>query len=256
MFADQIRIAIAGLRTLPATDEIMRTISAAHWNGGGSPLITEEEQGELEQLLHLRRLALRGLNKPAAGASASAPQDTRPPLPRHLFPVRRTQRTPDRARSIARRRTLATAGVLPPALAAHFTTGELAVLAIIASDAGCTRQCDASIAEIAARAGVARTTVQNAVRRAGDLGLILMTERRQPGRPNDTNLIRIISAEWKQWIKRGGKRPGTGVQAERTYWKDRGFKNLSRTGNPTDIKKRTTDKIRSKCPSGPPPAVA
>lgn len=255
MFANQIRMAITGIRSLHATDEIMQAISQAAWNNGGKPLISEDEQGELEQLLHLRRLELRGQNKPV-GASAAPPQESRPPLPRHLYPVRRTQRSPDRARSIARRRTLATAGVLPPALAAHFTTGELAVLAIIASDAGGNRQCDASIAEIAARAGVARTTVQNAVRRAGDLGLIFMTERRRPGRPNDTNLIRIISAEWKQWIKRGGKRPGTGVQAERAYWKDRGFKKLSRTGNPTDIKIRTTDKIRSKCPSGPPAAVA
>lgn len=253
MFANQIEQALS-TANLKQIDVIM----AAVWRGYATGSVAENDAQKFADLAEVRRIAIRGSRNIPVGASAHPIADTtsRPPLPRHLFPARRQQRSPDRARSMARRRNLSRAGVLPNALAERFTNGELAVLAIIAADAGCTRQCDASIAEIAARAGVQRTTVQNAVRLARDLGLITMIERRRPGRPSETNLIRIISAEWKQWIKRGGKRPESGVQAERAYWKHRGFKKTDRTDNPTGIIKRTTDNKRSKRPFGPPMAVA
>lgn len=260
MFTNQIETALS-VASLKQIDAIMKAV----WSAYGSGSITETDAEQIATQAEVRRVLIRGAGAVAvrtgpAGASiqSASALDQRPPLPRHLFPARRRQRAPDRAKSIARRRTLATAGVMPPALAARFTTGEMAALAIIASEAGCTRQCDCSIAEIAARAGVARTTVQNAVRRAQDLGLIVMTERRRPGRASDTNLIRITSAEWKQWMMRGSRRPGTGVaQAERVLFKDHGgFKKTDCTGNPTGIRKGRSIKIRSKRPSGPPKAVA
>lgn len=258
MFAEQIGTALA-TANLKQIDAIMKAV----WSAYGSGSVSEAEAEQLATHAEVRRISIRGAGavaKPGQAAQAEnvSVTDRRPPLPRHLYPVRRQQRSPDRARSMVRRRTLATAGVLPPALAAHFTMGELAVLHIIASEAGCTRQCDASIAEIAARAGVQRTTVQNAVRRAQDIGLILMTERRRPGRPNDTNLIRIISAEWKQWMMRDSRRPGTGVaQAERALVKDhRGFKKTDCTDIPTGKRNRRPTNIRSKRPYGPPKAVA
>lgn len=256
MFINQIENALS-VASLKQIDAIMKTV----WSAYGSGAIAEGDAEQLATHAEIRRISIRGAGAVAVqtgGASIQPVPDQRPPLPRHLFPARRQQRSPDRAKSIARRRTLATAGVMPPSLAARFTTGELAALAIIASEAGCTRQCDCSIAEIAARAGVARTTVQNAVRHAQDLGLIVMTERRRPGRPSDTNLIRITSAEWKQWIIKGSRRYGAGVaQAERALRKDhRGFKKTDRSDNSTSNKKGRPIKIRSKCPSGPPKAVA
>lgn len=235
----------------------------AVWSAYGSGSICETEAEQLATHAEVRRISIRGAGTVAVrtspvGASTQPAADPRPALPRHLYPVRKRQRSPNRARSITRRRTLACAGILPPALAARFTTGELAVLAIIASEAGCNSTCDCSIAEIAARAGVARTTVQTAVRRAGDLGLVLMTERRRPGRPSLTNLIRVVSMEWKAWIRHGTTRPASGVaKAEQAFYSNHtGFKKTNRSDTPYGYKKGRPTKTRPKRPSGPPTAVA
>jgi len=45
---------------------------------------------------------------------------------------------------------------MPPALAAKFTQGELAVLRIVADEVRRTGSCVRTVAEIAARAGVCR----------------------------------------------------------------------------------------------------
>jgi hypothetical protein len=68
--------------------------------------------------------------------------------------------------SIQRRRSLAASGPMPATLACRFTTGELAVLRIVADAVRDNGQCVKSIPEIAARAGVCRTTAQNAIRQA------------------------------------------------------------------------------------------
>lgn len=92
---------------------------------------------------------------------------------------------------------------MPPTLACRFTTGELAVLRIVADAVRDNGQCLKSIPEIAARAGVCRTTAQNAIRMAARLGLLTVQERRRDGRRNEVNVVRIVSAEWMVWIKRG-----------------------------------------------------
>jgi hypothetical protein len=65
--------------------------------------------------------------------------------------------------------------------------------------------CDRTIAEISARAGVCRTTAQNAIRAAAAMGLLTAQERRRQGQKNLPNVVRIVSREWLQWIKRGGR---------------------------------------------------
>ena len=72
---------------------------------------------------------------------------------------------------------------MPPALAARFTTGELAALAVIARQCQRGGICTLPIDAIAALAGVSRTTVQNALRAAKAQGLIFARERRRPGLP-------------------------------------------------------------------------
>ena len=54
--------------------------------------------------------------------------------------------------------------------------------------------------------------VKNAVREAARLGLLTVEERRQEGRRNLPNVVRIVAKEWTIWLARGGRPPR--LQAE------------------------------------------
>ncbi|MGO9432132.1 hypothetical protein [Rhodoblastus sp.] len=90
---------------------------------------------------------------------------------------------------------------MPPAIAAHFTLGEQAVLAVVAREVQRSGRCEFCLDKIAAIAGVCRTLVQNSIREARRLGLLAMTERRRRGAKSLTNVISIVSAEWSGWLK-------------------------------------------------------
>src|SRR3712207_4908552 len=94
---------------------------------------------------------------------------------------------------------------MPPALACKFTVSELAVLRIVGDEVRQHGYCDRCVDEIAARAGVCRRMVQNAIREAARLGLLTIEERRREGRRNLPNVIRIASKEWTSWLTRGGR---------------------------------------------------
>ena len=85
---------------------------------------------------------------------------------------------------------------MPPGLACRFTVGELAVLRIVGDEVRQHGRCDRCVDEIAARAGVCRRMVQNALREAARLGLVTVEERRREGRRNLPNVVRIASREW------------------------------------------------------------
>ncbi len=85
---------------------------------------------------------------------------------------------------------------------------ELACLRIVADEVRAHGDCSLTIAEIAARAGVCRTSCQNALRAAVRAGMVHVEERRQRGQKNLPNLITIVSAEWRTWLARGPKRIG------------------------------------------------
>jgi hypothetical protein len=182
----------------PQLNELGREVWAA-WSAG--TLSDAEAQEAAERIQARRRVA---------------PVPTAPPERRSVFPKHRTQRSPDRQRSIERRRRLAASGPMPPQLAAYFTTGELAVLRIVGDECRAHGLCSLHIDAIAARAGVCRTTAQNAMREARALGLVTVEERRRRGQPSRTNLVRVISGEWRTWL-----RLGAGV----------GFKRLNSTDN-------------------------
>jgi hypothetical protein len=76
---------------------------------------------------------------------------------------------------------------------------------VIATEVKRRGQCDLYIDQIAAFAGVGRTTARNAQRQAKRLGLILIDERRLSRRYNDANRITIISREWRAWLAHGRK---------------------------------------------------
>jgi hypothetical protein len=210
MFAEQMASAINDARTLTRLDDLSRAI----WQGWGANAVTDDQAQDLASLIHARRLVVRGEVKPVGI----------PPGRPTIFPPRRLQRAPMRSVAIARRRHLAASGPLPPSIACKFTVGELAALRIVTDEVRERGHCDRTIAEIAARAGICRTTAQNAIRAAAAMGLLTVQERRREGQKNLPNVVRIVSREWLQWIKRGVQATGGPVS------KSIGFKKTDPTG--------------------------
>src|SRR3954463_16198669 len=103
-----------------------------------------------------------------------------------------------------RRRRWAASGCLPPALAARFTLAEQAALAVVAAEHRRGGDCRLTNQEIADVAGVSLTTVKNALRAARGLNLISIEERRLTAFRNAPNVVRIVSPEWRAWLRLGG----------------------------------------------------
>ena len=192
MFTDQLARAI---EAAPANHlaELARSI----WQAHGAGVLDDASAQAAAELLHARQRAATPAPVPDAFKTARA-----------AFPARRVQRSPDRARSIERRRRLAASGPLPPTLASAFTTGELAALRIVGDEVRAHGVCALHLDAIAARAGVCRTTAQNAIREARRLGMVVVQERRRRGQPSATNIVRIISAEWRTWLRLADKGGG------------------------------------------------
>ena len=68
------------------------------------------------------------------------------------------------------------------------------------------RPCDGSLNELAARAGVCHSLAKRAVRLAELDGLFTVQRRPRSGRRHFTNVIRIIGAEWLDWLSKGRRR--------------------------------------------------
>jgi hypothetical protein len=186
MLAAQISQAIEGAHTVGALDHLSQMI----WKGVSAGALDDEAAHELLGAINARRQPARDRRQTVGHQPGRA----------SIFPPRRPQPSPRTAKCLSRRRQLVAAGPMPPHLAANFTPAELAALMIIREEVRLYGACSRSIAEVAARAGVGRTTVQNAVRQAVLLGLIIVKERRQRGDKNLTNVIRIVSQEWLAWI--------------------------------------------------------
>jgi hypothetical protein len=190
-FCNQMAAAIDGARTLTRLDDLSRSI----WQGLAAGAVGDDDAQALAERLHARKSVLRSEIKPVGipvGRSS-------------IFRPRRPQRAPQRPVAIARRRHLAASGPMPPALACKFTVSELAVLRIIGDEVRQHGHCDRCVDEIAARAGVCRRMVQNAIREAAWLGLVTIDERRREGCRNLPNVIRIVSKEWTVWLAKGGR---------------------------------------------------
>lgn len=192
MLAEQLSEAISVARTTAMLDDTSRLT----WRGLAEGLIDDKDAERLSIAIEASRAALQG-------------QGRRPPS-KPAFARLRSCTSPDRARSLSRRRQLAMSGAVPGTIAVSFTTGEIAALSVIARECQRRGACTWFMDKIAAVAGVSRTTARNALRQAQALGLIMVQERRHRAWRSDSNIIRIVSLEWLAWLRLGGcKKPKT-----------------------------------------------
>ncbi len=198
--------AIGGTKSLSTLDGIARAI----WTDWGAGWLTDEQASALAETLEGRKREVRGIDTVAIRAPQIAEAARKQGRLSHFPPKRKAARSPNRRASIARRRTLAASGPMPPQLASQFTTGELAALRIVADAVRDRGACMMTLGEIATRSGVCVTTARNALRQAAHEGLVTIEERRRDKRPNLANVVRVVSREWKTWIERGPKRKAQG----------------------------------------------
>lgn len=178
-------------------------VAQAMWSAFAAGQITEAEAEALSALIEARRLASCAHN------GGQIPNPTGTCAVGMIDALQDRQRSPrtgagSRPRtdaSLERRRRWAASGRLPPALAARFTLAEQSVLSIVAAETARRGDCRLSVPQLAAVAGVAETTVRNAIREARKFGLLTVEERRLTGFRNDTNVVRIVSPEWMAWLR-------------------------------------------------------
>lgn len=187
--AEQLADAITSATNFAALDNLARLT----WRGLAEGHLTDTEADALGTAVEARRAVFRG-NGPRLGHRAARPASGRP---------RPAPKSPDRQRSLERRRRQAASGILPAQLACRFTLGQAAVLAVIGRQTKATGSCALPIDAIAAMAGVSRTLVKGALREAVHLGLVRVDERPRPGRRHDTNVVTITSTEWRTWLRLG-----------------------------------------------------
>ncbi|MGF0539258.1 hypothetical protein ACQQ2Q_14775 [Agrobacterium sp. ES01] len=134
--------------------------------------------------------------------------------------VRRRVTTEERSREILRRRKWSGGSSMPAELRGYYSEAERAALSVIADRCKQKGFCDLCLDEIARVAGVGRTSVQNALRKARskELSHISVRERPQRSGKNLTNIIKIVSRAWRDWIVRaiGFKRLNTSVTSVKT----------------------------------------
>ena len=170
-------------------------LSSKLWAAHGAGAVSDDQAQQLAELIQQRR-------QPATrhgGANLLA-------VARYSIQRSPEQRSPDRRASITRRREHSATGPLPPAIAAGFTTGELAVLKVLADEWLAHGVCDRSLNELAARAGVCRSLAKRTIRQAELGGLITVQRRPRSGRKHLTSIVRIVRAEWLDWLAKGRRK--------------------------------------------------
>lgn len=196
MFADEIR------RAIEAADRItLPSVTALLWRAYGEGKVTEAEAETLSGLIEARTDAPAARRLPAGSLPSSEAAIAPASQDGTGTPRRAVGSRPRTDASLERRRRWAASGRLPPGLAARFTLAEQAVLALVATETSKRGDCRLAVGQLAAVAGVAETTVRNALREAKKHGLVTVEERRVTGFRNDTNVVRILSPEWQAWMR-------------------------------------------------------
>ena len=177
MFADELRRAV---EVSPRVK--LHAVAQLLWRAYAAGSVSEAQASELSDLIETRK-ALPASEKPAQ---------------------RRVGSRPHTPASMARRRSWAASGRLPPQIASRFTLAEAAVLAVVAVEVKKRGTCVLTIGEIAGTAGVSETTVRNALREAKALGLVTIEERRRTPWMNHPNRVQVVSKEWAAWLRLHG----------------------------------------------------
>jgi hypothetical protein len=183
MFADEIRRAVEAAPRFKLPD-----VAALLWRAFGAGQVTEAEAEALSTLIETRKMV------PAATAPARRPVGSRP----------RTDA------SMERRRRWAASGRIPPQIACRFTLAEQAVLAVVAVETVKRGDCRLYHDNIAALAGVSKSTVRVTLRRARDLGFVTIEERRSSAWRNLSSIVRIVAREWQAWNRLTRRSSGQG----------------------------------------------
>jgi hypothetical protein len=227
VFADEIH------RAIEAADRItLPQVTALLWRAFGEGRVSEAEAEVLSGLIEVRTEAPAARRISPAAATAPNPDDSALIQDRAGSARRAVGSRPRTDASMERRRRWAASGRLPPGLAARFTLAEQAVLALVAAETIRRKDCRLSIENMAAVAGVCRSTVKNAIREARRLDLLTVEERQITGFRNDTNVLRIVSAEWLAWIRlarRGDPLPGRRGQVGPISHQGGGVKSVTST---------------------------
>lgn len=167
-----------------ARRDSLPALRSALWKAYGAGALSDAEATEITNAIEART-AVKVVHSAGGKRRARFPPGVRGDRVRH-------------------RRKLAASAPMPPILAMHFTTAELAVLRVVADEWRDRGRCDRSLKELADRACVSRTTAKRALREARRLGLVSV-EHRPKGRQNALpNVVHVISVEWSTWIRRGG----------------------------------------------------
>jgi hypothetical protein len=171
----------------------LNDLSRDVWKAYDAECLSEDQAQGLAERIEAKRRSGQPLPEP------SSFQPVRPPKPK---PQR-----PDRQASIERRRRLARQSPVPPELVDKFTQGEHAVMTVVCGEIQRCGLCAWFLAKIAAIAGVGKTTVKNAMRKARAAGLLHSKERRRRGQKSLTNIVRVLRKSWGAWLKWiGGKK--------------------------------------------------
>jgi hypothetical protein len=136
---------------------------------------------------------------------------------------------------------------LPDILAARFTCGEKAVLAVIGQAVRERGACDLSNGEIAGRAGVCVRLAQQAIRLAEGLGLLTVKERRLSAFRNDTNIISVIDYGWRCWLRLGD---GGGCKNHRATQTRINPPHLNRTPSAFNYRSKRLGEVARRDPGG------
>jgi hypothetical protein len=165
----------------------LHKVQDAVWKTWGAGGLSDDEAQALSDLIEARKAV------PA----------TQNPL------QRRVGSRPRSPASMERRRSWAACGHLPPQIAARFTMGEAAVLAVIGAEVRTKGACTLTKGHLAALAGVSGSTVKNALRAAVAAGVIRVEERRVSAFRNLPNRTTIVDGAWHAWLRL--RRAGVGL---------------------------------------------
>jgi hypothetical protein len=156
------------------------------------------------------------------------------------------QRTPDRPKSVMRRKRLALTDAVPAQIGCQLTESQRAFARLVRDEHERHGVFDLCHDEAAARMGCCAKTVLRAQDRLQELALIKVEIREQPGRKHLPNVVTIVSPQWLMWIERGPKRRRQGDRVT----------SMSSHGNPPDSNLARLEQAACQTPSPVSPSPA